>query len=262
MACMDDEDGRYLAELLHVLGQSAPWAERAGSPDGHLEPEPGSPMRADDDRAHPYEVSHAVRHCLGHAVDHLSCLRALLGDARVVPMYAPFSLVRAVLENACAAVWMLQPPNRAERLTRRLRFAVTDIRNGEEVKQITGQEGPRPERERIAEICAIAGRAGIDGAVVSRGPGYKEIVQAAGGGTGPAADVTYLSWKLCSGMAHGDFWPTWSATNRVELPGAPEGTGTFRIEANIKLLLYVTALAVKMTGRGFELYDQRCRPPF
>ena len=52
MACMDDEDGRYLAGLLRVLGQSAPWAERAGSPDGHLEPEPGSPMRTDDDRAH------------------------------------------------------------------------------------------------------------------------------------------------------------------------------------------------------------------
>ena len=74
--------------------------------------------------------------------------------------------------------------------------------------------------------------------------------------------MTYLSWKLCSGMAHGDFWPTWSGMDRVELPGATPGTGAFKIEANVKLLLYVTGLAVKMTGRGFALYDERCRPPY
>lgn len=226
-----------------------------------METAPRSPMRGDDERLHPYEISHAAWHSLGHAVDHLTCLRAVLGGARVVPMYAPFSLVRAVLENACAAVWMLQPPQRSERLARRLRFAVTDIRNGEEVKEITRQPGPRPKQDRIDEVRAIAVRAGIAEDSVSRGAGYKEIVQAAGGGTGPAADVTYLSWKLCSGMAHGDFWPTWSGLDRVELPGAPAGTGAFRIGANLSLLLYVTALAVMMTGHGFELYDQRCRPP-
>ena len=59
--------------------------------------------------------------------------------ARLVPTYAPFSLVRAVLENSCAAVWMLQPPRRTERITRRLQFAVTDIRNGEEAKERGGQ---------------------------------------------------------------------------------------------------------------------------
>jgi hypothetical protein len=259
---MDDEDGGHLGELLTTLADASAWAARTGSAAGHVDPAPGSAKRGDDPRAHPYELSHAAWHSLGHAVDHLCCLRALLGDAKVVPMYAPFSLVRAVLENACSAVWMLQPHARTERLARRLRFAITDIRNGEEVKELTGQPGPRPQQERIDEIRAIAARAGIGEASVSRGPGYKEIVQAAGGGSGPAADVIYLSWKLCSGMAHGDFWPTWSAMARVELPGAPEGTGTFRIEANIKLLMYVTALAVKMTGRGFDLYDQRCHPPF
>lgn len=119
----------------------------------------------------------------------------------------PIGIVRAVLENACSAVWMLQPPGRTERLARRLRFAITDIRNGEEVKE-------RPRAARAASTvrtdegdprhCRPCGhRRGS----VSRSPGYKEIVQAAGAGFGPAADVIYLSWKLCSGMAHGDFWP-------------------------------------------------------
>lgn len=120
------------------------------------------------------------------------------------------------------------PLFRPERLARRLRFAVTDIRNGEEVKEITRQPGPRPRQERLDEVKAVAARAGIDGTSVSRGVGYKEVVQAAGGGTGPAADVTYVAWKLCSGIAHGDFWPTWSGMDRAELPGAPAGPGRSR----------------------------------
>ena len=48
---------------------------------------------------------------------------------------------------------------------------------------------------------------------------------------------------------------------RVELPGAPEGTGTFKIEADVKLLMYVTTLAANLTSQGSWLYDQRCRPP-
>ena len=261
MASVNNEDGPYFAELLRVLDESAAWAARIGQDVERLLPAPRSPLRGDDDRVHPYELSHAAWHSLSHAVDHLSCLRALLRDAKVVHMYAPFSLVRSALENACAAVWMLQPPRRTDRLARRLRFAVTDIHNGEQVKQLIGQPGPRSEQERMEEVRAIAGRAGVNEAAVRRGAPYSEIVQAVGDSAGPTASMIYLSWKLCSGIAHGDFWPTWSAMQRVELPGAPEGTGSFKIEADVKLLMYVTSLAANLTGQGWQLYDQRCRPP-
>lgn len=258
---MNDDDGRYLAQLLEVLAQSESWAARIDSAAEPSRPAPGSPLRGDDDRAHPYELSHAAWHSLSHAVDHLGCLRALVGDARAVHMFAPYSLVRAALENASAAVWMLQPPRRTDRLARRLRFAVTDIRNGEQVKQLTGQPGPRSEQDRMDEVRAIASRAGIDETAVKRGATYSEIVKAVGDASGPAATMIYLSWKLCSGIAHGDFWTTWSAAQRVELPGAPEGTGSFKIEANLKLLMHVTTLAASITRQGWQLYDQRCRPP-
>jgi hypothetical protein len=51
------------------------------------------------------------------------------------------------------------------------------------------------------------------------------------------------------------------APRRGQLPGAPEGTGNFKIEADVKLLMYVTSLAANLTGQGWQLYDQRCRPP-
>jgi hypothetical protein len=145
---VDDNDGRYLAQLLDVLAQSDSWAARIHPSVPPSRPAPRSPLRGDDDRAHPYELSHAAWHSLSHAVDHLGCLCALVQDARTVHMFAPYTLVRAVLENACAAVWMLQSSRRSDRLARRLQFAVTDIRNGEQVKQLIGQLGPRSEQDR------------------------------------------------------------------------------------------------------------------
>lgn len=50
------------------------------------------------------------------------------------------------------------------------------------------------------------------------------------------------------------------AAQRVELPGAPEGVGTFKLEANIKMLMYVTTLTTNITRQSWQLYDQRSRP--
>ena len=41
--------------------------------------------------------------------------------------------------------------------------------------------------------------------------------------------MIYLSWKLRSGIAHGDFWTAWSAAERIKLPGAPVGTGSANV---------------------------------
>jgi hypothetical protein len=80
----------------------------------------------------------------------------LVRDAGGINMYAPYSLVRSALENASAAVWMLSPPGRLDRLTRRLRFAAADIRNGEDAKRLTGRVGPRTEDERMDQVRNIA----------------------------------------------------------------------------------------------------------
>lgn len=106
---VDDEDGKYLAETLRVLGEAEAWAARTSADAARLRPAPGSSLRGDDDQVFPYSLSHAVWDALDHAVDHLTCLQALLRDARVIHRFAPYALVRGALENACAAVWMLEP---------------------------------------------------------------------------------------------------------------------------------------------------------
>lgn len=180
----------------------------------------------------------------------------------MIHMYAPYSLIRSALENACAAVWMLQPAPRAERVARRLRFAANDIRNGEDAKRLIDKVGPRSEQERLDQVRDIARRAGVDEGAVVRRVSYSEIVKAASSTLGGGAILIPLSWKLCSGMTHGDFWTTFGAAERAELPGAPPGLGTFKITANVKMLMYVTTFATDMTKLGWRLYDLRSRPPY
>jgi hypothetical protein len=259
---LDDKDRLHYEELLRLLGEVDVWVSRIDPEADHPRPLPGSPLRADDERAHPYELSHATWHSLSHAVDHLNCLRTLLRDAGLIHMYAPYSLVRSALENACAAVWILHPPSRPERMARRLRFAAEDIRNGENAKELIGKTGPRSKQEQMEQVRDIAKRAGVNEATAVCKVGYGEIVNAAGNSISPGSIVIPLSWKLCSGMTHGDYWPTFGAMDRVELLGAPPGIGTFKITANVGTLMYVTTFATHMTRVGWHLYDQRSRAPY
>ena len=262
MACVDDKDRPDYVELLRLLGLVDGWAARIDPDADRPQPPPGSALRGDDLRTHPYELSHAAWHSLSHAVDHFNCLQTLLRDAGLIHIFAPYSLVRSALENASAAVWMLHPASRTDRVARRLRLATSDIRNGEEAKRLTGKAGPRSEQERIDQVRGIAEGAGVDGAEAVCKTGYRAIVKAASSALGPGGDLAFLSWKLCSGFTHGDSWATWGAADRVELPGAPPGLGGFKIEANVKMLVYVTTFATQMTTLGWLLYDQRGRAPY
>jgi hypothetical protein len=259
---MDEEDGKYLAEILRVLGEAEGWAARTSTEAARLRPAPGSSLRGDDDQAFPYALSHAVWDALDHAVDHLTCLQALLRDAKVIHRFAPYALVRGALENASAAVWLLQPPRRADRLSRRLRLAIEDVRNGEQAREMTGQQGPRSKQERLGQITAIAASAGLDKESLKNRLSYTEIVRAMDA-SGPAGSLTELSWKICSGLTHGDSWAAWSASRMTQMPSpVQDGVATFKIEANLRPLMQMTTLAVRLTGRGWQLHDQRCQSPY
>jgi len=185
----------------------------------------------------------------------------VMKDAHLMHMYAPYSFARAALENASAAVWLLAPDDRGERILRRLRFAATDIRGGEEAKRLIGATGPKTEAERLDEVRALARRRGVDEKTAVKPARYSEIVKAAGDTRPAVGMVPYLiTWRMCSGRAHGDFWTTINVLSREELPGAPSGLAHLKITANVETLLFAVVFAVDMAETGWRLYDERsCR---
>lgn len=252
----DTEDYRH---LLSVLDRIDPWLSRIDHETEPARPQTGSPMQGDDNRLHPYQISHAGWGSLSNAVDHLHCLRAVLRDAAIVHMYAPYTLLRAAFENACAAVWLLQPPLRAERVARRLRLAMNDIHHGEAAKTISHQAGLHTRAERVGEIRRIASECAVDQKAASSRIDYRTIIE----DVGDPDRYMFLLWSVCSGIAHGDFWARRAATTMVERPGSssPE-LAAFKVSASVGLLEQFTTITVGMTNRGWNLYDQRSRSPW
>jgi hypothetical protein len=259
---VEEHDRPHYEEMLRLLGQVDGWLARIDPATDHPRPDARSPLGADDQRTHPFQTSHAAWHALSHAVDPLHCLRSVLRDAHTIHMYAPYALVRAALENASAAVWLLHPSSRTERITRRLRLCALDVRSGERALRRIGGSRLRPENERLDELRAIAAHAGADAGAAVRRVTYGEVVEEAGAALASGSPATAFVWSLCSGITHGDFWTTINAAQHVELPGAPAGMVSMKITADVEKLKFATTVAVHMTMLGWRLYDERSRAPF
>jgi len=257
---VNQQDQILYERLLKLLKQLDPWLDRcAGDKPGFTEPGAGSSLRGDDARLHPYEISHAVWSALSHGVDHLHALRSQVREGKAIHNFAPYTLLRTAIENSSAAVWLLSPASRPERITRRLRYASTDIKNGEEVKRLIGHVGPRTEAERLAEIRALAVKAQVNPDRAAAPIGFRGIVEAAGAETEVGSTVTRLLWHMGSGIAHGDLWASISVPETVELPGAPAGMRHLHVSAGMEGLYVMTLAAMALTTKGWGLYDLRGR---
>src|SRR5688500_1141081 len=85
--------------------------------------EPGSPLAGDGAKSPEHQVGHAAWSGISLAVDHLHAIKVQVIDAQVLHPYSPYTLMRAAIENAATAVWLLEPNDRNERLQRRLKLA-------------------------------------------------------------------------------------------------------------------------------------------
>jgi hypothetical protein len=141
------------------------------------------------------------------AVDHLDAVRALVQDAGILHARAPFTLLRAALENSATAVWLLAPANRNERVLRRLRLQWADALNGEVAHQVLGaalrlsHDGWKGKLQ--AEACARGLPDEQVQAVTGRPVSYSGIVKAAGD-EAQGCDLTgqdaSFCWMLSSGI--------------------------------------------------------------
>jgi hypothetical protein len=81
--------------------------------------------------------------------------------------------------------------------------------------------------------------------------------------SGVPGSLIEFSWKICSGLTHGDSWAAWSASRMTQMPSrVQDGVATLKMEANLSLLMQMTTLAVRLTGCGWQLHDQRCQSPY
>jgi hypothetical protein len=243
--------------MLYELRRIGLWAQRLDGDGSGFQVRPGSELHADDLVLGDYALSHAAWSALAHAVDHLHMLRTGVDNGATAHPFAPYTLLRAAIENAATAVWLLTPDVQKERVTRRLRKAAADINMSEQIKKLIEQPGPRTRRERIADLRAIAAAQGIESGVALERIGFGEIVQLAGAEVECGAVLAQVMWHAGSGIAHGDQWATLTVPDRAPIPGSPLGVTNLRLTAGMNPLATMVLIATDLTVKGWDLFDQR-----
>lgn len=240
-------------------------------------PEPGSSLTGDDKATDPVQLSHAVVEVLISAADHLETVRLVVQEQHVLPARGVFTLLRAALENAAVAVWLLTPTSREDRVFRLLRWEWAGAQD--EASALELMAGMTDDPVRSAEI----GRNAVDGRVKQKGmlqdlarargwgadrlsqvcanpKGFGEIVWEAGeAAQGLTGDRAKWVWTICSGLAHSRRWAVLGFLKREVTPGANDDLKNLKISADEERLAVMANGAALMMAEAWRLFDERRR---
>ncbi|WP_131811368.1 hypothetical protein [Mycolicibacterium monacense] len=164
----------------------------------------GSSLAGDDRASNPYQVSHAVQMCIVAGVDHLHAMKSLLMDLGVLHSAAPFTLVRGALEVLSSAYWILHPPQRNVRVERVLRWHAKNFHDQHPALESLNLSDSSARAAKYARLGEIAERRGIPTKDVTGGYRSTDAVEYAETNAHRAKPL--LSWRMCSGYAHGRPW--------------------------------------------------------
>jgi len=149
------------------------------------------------------------------AVDYLAGVRDLMTVG--LHYYAPFPLLRAVLESAATAVWLLESDERSVRLRRLVGLHIDDTNNKKSVQFMVPEQYRDPFdhepgiRKMIQESGSPRGKCKF--------PDYTAVFKAIDYLPGEGASML-LAWRVCSGLSHGLTWATTGLipqTNRAQV---------------------------------------------
>lgn len=236
--------------------------------------QPGSPLAGDEAKSHPYQVGHGAWHALTVAQDHLLCLHSSLhGEpGRVlIHTHAQFTLLRAGLENAARAVWLLRPKDRATRITRRLAMQRNEVRASYKMRDLVNDPGRRTKQQALEELnTLLAATLGVTDVeaerVLKQTPAsYKDMVRDAALEAGVPADAAELVWSAGSALAHGDTHGTLSVLDKEVSAGRSvkgHGIALTRVTGSVSGLYWTMVVATLLLDTGYDLYAQRARAPF
>ena len=189
-----------------------------------LRAKPTSELGDDDRRTSWLHLSHYVASCMSMATDNLAATKQLLlpdGEQFEHRVIAHFPLLRAALESASTALWVLRPDLQRDRIIRLLQLRRTDVDydltlikaaakladlstpQGRSASQAAIRGSVARRKRHMQQMTKIAKAEGISvNDYASGAPGHGVIVEQAT--DYPDLNGNYAStvWRLISGLTH------------------------------------------------------------
>jgi hypothetical protein len=260
------EEESHLLRIRQALEVVTRWeAKVTGSRTGAWQTAPGSEFEADDKLAYPLTVSLAPWSAITASVSHLGALRDSLFQANgpvnvhaQIHTHGQLTLVRGALENASLTFWLLEPDQQAERIVRRIREDYEEVRQLEVVRSETGAPSVKTMTDREKEMTDLLVKVGADPARLKKRPGYGEIVRLAGAGQPTGSATSFVIWKACSSIAHGEVRGLIAyLTNTTVGSSVPPGMQLNQVTGNIALMAIGCMVAIGTTREALRLYEKR-----
>jgi hypothetical protein len=242
------------SRLAHALDSAESIRQRLND-DGYPI-EHGSELAGDDAKWPAYALSHTLHHSLGAATDHIHALRSLIFDAGVLHLGAPYTLLRAVIENSSVALWLLAPTSRTTRLSRLVGEVWRDRLAGDDVveelrgsRDKTGHDAFRAKLEALIRDLDLAPDSLAD-VRTSRIVREAEVT----------TSVPHLlaQWKICAGFSHGKRWAYLAMSDLAEVSRDGD-VPTIRIEAGSEQFAMLVNTSYLTLRAAADLFDQRGR---
>ncbi|MGW4214988.1 hypothetical protein ACWEIJ_43920 [Lentzea sp. NPDC004789] len=186
----------------------------------------------------------------------------MIQEQHTLPARGGFTLLRAALENAAIAVWLLAPVNRDERVFRLLRLEWADAWDESQAMELMAAAHQRDNRK--AALQALARDRGMSqeriSQVAARQVSWGEIVATAGD---EARHLTGMrakwAWMICSGLTHARRWAALGFLRNELSPGATDDLVGVKVSATEQQIALMANLAVQMLAEGWRLFDERRR---
>ncbi|MGH3726301.1 MAG: hypothetical protein ACRDUS_19520 [Mycobacterium sp.] len=245
------DDDHWRKEILDRMSKASSVLDRIQTNQPYLV-EPESDLAGDRGQVPDLWVDTLAVRRLKVAVDFLAGIRDLLTGG--THMYAPFPLMRAVLESSATAVWLLEPDDRRSRLQRLVGLHIDDTSNKKAVQFMMPEHlrDPFDHEPGIKQMVRDSGS--------PRGkckvPDYTSLMKKVDDLPGEGASML-LAWRVCSGFSHGLSWATTGLmpqSNREQI-----GPTLHRVETapNYQLVSSLTGTAVRTIERAHCLFEVR-----
>lgn len=220
--------------------------------------QPGSATAGDDAATAPYHLSYMAMQSLQAARDSLLTIGDLTHDSlpglRPGP---PYTLCRAAIENAAAALWLLTPLDRETRVLRCLWLWLDDSKDAAAASEITGQPLRVSLPERRDRFAAIGSAVGVPPKqILGVRANWTTIVKAADEHLGSRRDLE-MTWRMCSGFMHARPWASLAALERGEMEDLENGMVRLQLSTSMHSLGFAAEQARRAGEAARALMDHR-----
>ncbi|BBZ82696.1 hypothetical protein MABM_26120 [Mycobacteroides abscessus] len=250
--------GQVVAKWLEVASGIDKMMERVGNPEDFAVA-PGSPLFGDDRVSTPYQVSHAARMCLVSGVDHLHAAKSLVLDLKVLHASAVYSLLRGSLENLAAAFWILNPPQRNERIEHALRWHAKNFREQNIALEPCGLSDESSYQGKLAKLHAVASPRNISNQKVDAGFRSSTVVKYTEEQLPNVSPL--LPWQVCSGFAHGRPWAVLGMSEQEHYETVAPGVMNVRLTSGLDRVLFPALSTFRLMVAVVDVLQRRAHVP-